>query len=743
MNTTKRYPKYIKLLLYVVVIVLVNLAGMTLFFRSDLTENRIYSLSPVSKKVVSTLSEPLTVKVFFTENLPAPHNNTELYLRDLLNEYAINNKRYFKPQFYNVTPETEGISDTARANREMAREYGINPVQIQMIEKDELKFKQAYMGLVLIHGDTIERIPTITSTDGLEYKLTTAIQKLNHKVSALLNLQEPVQVKLVLSPSLYQVASFMGLKELKQYPEQVKEAVEQLNDKTYGKLKFTYIDPDSDTPEARQVADHNLMELNWASDPKVNVQAGKGKIGILMQYKDQVREIPVLRVLRIPLFGDQYQLAEADKVQELVNINLDRLIHINEELGYLDGFGTLDTSGLGPMGPRDQDTLTRFSAFINENYSLKPVSIADGPVADGLKTLIIARPTEKFSDYDLYQIDQALMRGTNLAIFTDAFKETRPAGQQPFMAGQMPNYVPMDTGLEKLLEHYGVRIKKSIVLDENCYRQRMPRQQGGGDMPVYFAPIIKNENMNKELEYLKYIKGLVAVKISPLELDEKRIADQKITAHALFSSSKRAWEMRDRITLNPMFMQPPASDKEMESLPLAYLLEGSFTSYFKGKPMPEKPAEKNPEAENTESEETDSETESGTDTAADATEAQKATSAQITGTGTFKESSPPAKIFVVASSEMIKDSLLDEEGQSTNTSFVLNMVDALNGREGIAAMRSKVQRFNPVEETGAGTKVLIKTFNMVGLPILVVLFGMFVWWRRHVRRKYIQMLFQQ
>jgi ABC-type uncharacterized transport system involved in gliding motility auxiliary subunit len=132
---TQRYAKYIKLLLYVLVIVLINLAGITLFFRSDLTGNKIYSLSEVSKQVVATLSEPLTVKVFFTKDLPAPHNNTQRYLQDLLGEYALHNKKHFKAQFYNVTPETEGISDDARDNRETARNYGIHPVQFRRWKK--------------------------------------------------------------------------------------------------------------------------------------------------------------------------------------------------------------------------------------------------------------------------------------------------------------------------------------------------------------------------------------------------------------------------------------------------------------------------------------------------------------------------------------------------------------------------------------------------------------------------------
>jgi len=36
-----------------------------LYFRLDLTRNNAYSLSKISARVVSSLEEPLTVKVFF------------------------------------------------------------------------------------------------------------------------------------------------------------------------------------------------------------------------------------------------------------------------------------------------------------------------------------------------------------------------------------------------------------------------------------------------------------------------------------------------------------------------------------------------------------------------------------------------------------------------------------------------------------------------------------------------------
>ena len=96
----------------------------------------------------------------------------------------------------------------------------------------------------------------------------------------------------------------------------------------------------------------------------------------------------------------------------------------------------------------------------------------------------------------------------------------------------------------------------------------------------------------------------------------------------------------------------------------------------------------------------------------------------------------------MTSSEVLKDNLLDAEGKTPNAMFIMNIMDYLNNREDIAIMRSKEQRFNPLSETGGGVKTFVKSFNIVGLPVLVVLFGLLVWFRRHSRKKRIQMMFQ-
>jgi ABC-type uncharacterized transport system involved in gliding motility auxiliary subunit len=97
----------------------------------------------------------------------------------------------------------------------------------------------------------------------------------------------------------------------------------------------------------------------------------------------------------------------------------------------------------------------------------------------------------------------------------------------------------------------------------------------------------------------------------------------------------------------------------------------------------------------------------------------------------------------MASADMLKNNVLDAQGQSSNATFIMNVIDYLNGREDIAVMRGKEQRFNPLEDTRAGTKTFVKAFNIAGLPILVVIFGLGVWFRRHSRKKHIQMMFQK
>jgi ABC-type uncharacterized transport system involved in gliding motility auxiliary subunit len=380
-----------------------------------------------------------------------------------------------------------------------------------------------------------------------------------------------------------------------------------------------------------------------------------------------------------------------------------------------------------PGRPNDV-ALRSFTTLLSDSYSLKRIDLRADPIPSSLQCLIIARPTEPFSDYELYQIDQALMRGTNLAILVDAFVESAPGTQQPaFMPG--PSFQPFDSGLEKLLATYGITINHSMVLDENCYKQRLPNEMGGGERPIYFAPLIKSTAINQDLSFLKTIKGLIALRMAPLTLDKERLQQNGLTATRLFSSSDQSWEMKDHISLDPMMIGSPPPAEEQRAYPLAYILEGEFPSTFAGRPIPEKPAAPETKAPGTEE-----------------PDAAKTAAKDLSGfesTPQRRDKSVPAKILVIGSAELIQDSVLEADGRTPNSMFIMNMIDYLNDRVDVALMRSKEQRFNPLEDPTPATRTVTKAFNIAGLPILVVLFGLAVWLRRIARKKRIQTLFQE
>ncbi len=728
MGTFSLKEKYFRFILYILVLLLINIVGVTLFFRLDLTRDKIYSLSQASIEAVETLSEPLNIKVFFSKNLPAPHNNTERYLRDLLEEYAARGGKYFNYTFYNVSAE-EGLTQRTDENRDMAKDYGIQPVQIRIMENDEIKFKNAYMGLVLIHGDLIEKIEAVTSTNGLEYQLTTAIRKMNNKVSALLRLEEKVSVHMYLSSSLNTIAPLIGLDRLPELGRDITDTIARLNARNLGILDFKQFDI-TDKAELDAISEkYRLMALSWPAIEEKQVAAGQGAAGLVVQYKDNITSLPLIKSLELPIIGTTYQMADPDALAEELNGIVEKLVGINKDLGYLSDHGTLSLlpDRLAMMQGRQADAMQTFNSLVSANYSIKPIMLGDEGVPDGLNCLVIARPTRKFTDFELFQIDQALMKGTNIAFILDSFQEVQSS--QSAM-GMPPQFEPIDTGLEKLLNHYGIEIRKAYVLDKQCYRHQAPQEMGGGEQNIYFAPLLKESTINTRPEFMANIKGLIAMQISPLRLKDDRTDKDTVTATRLFWSSPESWLMEDMINLNPMFITPPESEHEMTSYDLAYLLSGTFTSYFKGKPIPEKNLGEKDLNESL-SDETPSES----------NEAGQAGNASLpeglTARHTFLEASRPAKILVLPCAQMIQDNMLDPEGRSTNATFILNSIDHLSSEDALALLRSKQQTLNPVAETTPFERGIIKAFNIVGLPILVILFGLGVLAKRSTRKKKI------
>ena len=84
--------------------------------RFDLTAPKSYSLSKASKTLVKNLDQPLSVRVFFSDNLPSTYTSVSQYVKDILVEYKGAANKNFSVSFMDMSkPE----------NEELARSLGI------------------------------------------------------------------------------------------------------------------------------------------------------------------------------------------------------------------------------------------------------------------------------------------------------------------------------------------------------------------------------------------------------------------------------------------------------------------------------------------------------------------------------------------------------------------------------------------------------------------------------------------
>lgn len=738
MNWMNRvFGRYANLVLYIAIAILINLVGVSLFksLRVDLTEGGSFSLSRISKKAVRELAEPLTIRVFFSKNLPPPHSDTERYLRDLLNEYSIAGNSKFNYEFYDCTESKSESSEKIKKNIKAAQDYGIQPVQIQSVEKDEVKFIKAYMGIVIQKGDILERIPTVDSTRALEYKITTIIEQMNHKVSALLNLSGKVSVKFFFTSQLSTLAPYFQIQGLDKLSKDVSDAFEKSKKRNFSKIELIPMDNGANADISKEAENYGIQGLQWRdfnAPTGQHFNAGTGYCALVIEYGGKWEKVDLLVPQMVLTFRGPrtvYQVPDLSRLDESINAMIDSILQINDEVGYIRDKGTLSLLDI-PDDPRFAQYRQQggeganFKKLLSQNYTVKEIAASE--VNKNIRTLIIAGAKEPFTDYELFLLDQYLMEGRSLVLFKDALREVQMdmGGMGGFGGQQPPQYIPIDTGLERLLAHYGVSVGASYVADKSCFEQQMGQQYGGGKQPFYFAPLVLSKNINHKISYLDNIRGLIMLKASPIEVNEEVVKANKLKATRLFSSSSDGWLLQDRIMLNPMYLEPPAKEN-MKSFGMSYVLEGEFPSYFADKGIPQKDS---------------------TNKAAGAAGGNDG----ITGKNDFIKRGKKARIFLVGTSEILKNNILDPAGDSPNATFVMNVVDALGDREGWAIMRSKSQKFNPINpydpDANAVVKFFtnrqnVKIFNIAIVPALMALTGLIVWQRRRSRKKAIQKLY--
>lgn len=167
----KKNNIFIQLLIFIAIVVVVNLISDKLYFRLDFTADDRYTLSKATEDVLEDLEDVVTVRAFFSEDLPAQLLSNRKDFLDLLIEYENRSDGNLVYEF--VNPNEDEESETS------AQQQGISPVMINVTERDQVQQMRAYMGAVIQMGDRNEIIPVIQPGAAMEYDLTTSIKKIS------------------------------------------------------------------------------------------------------------------------------------------------------------------------------------------------------------------------------------------------------------------------------------------------------------------------------------------------------------------------------------------------------------------------------------------------------------------------------------------------------------------------------------------------------------------------------------
>jgi gliding-associated putative ABC transporter substrate-binding component GldG len=138
----------------------------------DLTQAKVYTLSPASKDVVRDLKDYLNVKAYISDTLPPELKTLSRYVRDLLDEYRAASKGKLK--FEAVDPVAAKLEDEANS-------CGVRKLQIQKMEDQKIEVGAYYLGLCLEYEGKNEAVPEIVSTEGMEYQITSLIKRMTQK----------------------------------------------------------------------------------------------------------------------------------------------------------------------------------------------------------------------------------------------------------------------------------------------------------------------------------------------------------------------------------------------------------------------------------------------------------------------------------------------------------------------------------------------------------------------------------
>ena len=449
--------------------------------------------------------------------------------------------------------------------------------------------------------------------------------------------------------------------EVAQIRRDVRDVLEEYN--AFSKnLQIDFVNPaDFDDGQKQELRFKGIPEVQINVVKKDKAEIANVYMGISIGYSGKEEILPIVR-------------STANLEYELTSTILKVTTKEAKTVGFLTGHGEFDINAQNHQ---------QFRQLLDKNgqgqYNLTSVDLQDGKaVDDTVATLVIAGVMQPLTDREKYEIDQFIMRGGRAIFLVD------PIQLQP---GTLQG-APLSTGLNDLLEHYGVKLGNNLLLDRRFHDSARFQQ---GFMTViqpypYFVKIIK-PNFSVENTITNQLEAVTLPWTSSLEIAAK----EGITATPLAKTSEFGQSIQGYYNLMP---NSPIPESDLKAYTVAAALEGKFNSFYAGKEIP-------PIA-----------------TTADTEESETLTSVQDVEARPTKTESEETQIVVVGTAQFLTQ--LRPDG----VDFFLNTVDWLTLGDALIGIRSHTITDRPLREVSEIEKNFIRYLCTIGIPLLVVVFGL-------------------
>jgi gliding-associated putative ABC transporter substrate-binding component GldG len=469
--------------------------------------------------------------------------------------------------------------------------------------------------------------------------------------------------------------------QVAQISKYMRDLLDEYKANSNGKFTWEAIDPTGDSKKEEEAQRLGVRKLQLQQLSREKVSIGSIYIGIAFEYGDKTEKLP--------------QVGQMEGLEYEVSSILKRLTVKKRKIGFVAGQGELS----------QQQGLQAVWGALGQDYDVATVNLGTSPqpIADDIDALVVMGPKQPYSDPAKKAIDDFLMKGKAVAFFVDGMTMEQPRGQMPpEMGGQMPRIARKnDVALDSLLGSYGFKVEDDIVMDEQ--NARAPALVNGQVYLInqpYFPianQLAKHDTTDKLRAILFPLASSVQL-VGPMkEAEGKKGAAELV---ALARSTDRSWKQTGFFLMDPTHEIKPADTRE--SLVFGYAYKGPLKSAYAPAAPPAAVSSSDP---------------------------------QPSG-----ESKGAVRLVVVGDSDFASDDFMRaREIAMQNGHFFLNIVDWLVQDETLTPVRGKGVTQRPLAVKSENTPTMVKTANIIGLPVLFIGYGVMRWRRRAAKRAHFQL----